>query len=141
MNGINKVIIIGTLGADPEIKQFQNGSFITTISVATSEKWADKQTGQQREQTEWHRITFYNRLAEVAGQYLRKGRQVYIEGSLCTRKYQDQTGQERYITEIRANNMQMLGGFTGNTQSQNIQQSSLMNNAPQVGAIDNNMPF
>lgn len=110
MRGINKVIIVGTLGADPEVKQFPNGGSITTISVATSEQWNDKQTGERREATEWHRITFNNKLAEIAAQYLRKGRQVYVEGSLRTRKYQDQSGQERFITEIRGDQMQMLGG-------------------------------
>lgn len=110
MRGVNKVIIVGTLGADPEVKQFPNGGSITTISVATSEQWNDKQTGERREATEWHRITFNNKLAEIAAQYLRKGRQVYVEGSLRTRKYQDQSGQDRFITEIRADQMQMLGG-------------------------------
>lgn len=110
MRGVNKVIIIGNLGADPEVKQFQNGGNVTSISVATSEKWNDKQTGEPREQTEWHRISLYNKLGEIAAQYLRKGSSVYIEGSLRTRKYQDQNGQDRYITEIRADQMQMLGG-------------------------------
>lgn len=110
MRGVNKVIIVGTLGADPDVRQFPNGGSVTNISVATSEQWTDKQTGERRETTEWHRISLHNKLGEIAAQYLRKGRQVYIEGSLRTRKYQDQTGQERYITEIRADQMQMLGG-------------------------------
>lgn len=110
MRGINKVIIVGTLGADPDVKQFQNGGSVTNISVATSEQWNDKQTGEKREATEWHRISLHNKLGEIAAQYLRKGRQVYIEGSLRTRKYQDQNGQDRYVTEIRADQMQMLGG-------------------------------
>ena len=113
MPSINKVIIIGTLGADPEYHQFNNGGAVANISVATSEQWRDKQTGQKQEQTEWHRIVLANRghykMADIAKQYLRKGSQVYIEGGLRTRKYQDQNGQERYITEIRADNMQMLG--------------------------------
>ena len=110
MRGVNKVIIIGNLGADPDVKQFQNGGSVTTISVATSEQWNDKQTGERREQTEWHRISLYNKLGEIAAQYLRKGSSVYIEGSLRSRKYQDQNGQDRYVTEIRADQMQMLGG-------------------------------
>lgn len=110
MRGVNKVIIVGNLGNDPEVKQFPNGGSITTISVATSEQWNDKQTGEKREATEWHRITFNNKLAEIAAQYLRKGSQVYVEGSLRTRKFQDQSGQDRFITEIRADQLQMLGG-------------------------------
>ena len=118
MRGVNKVIIVGNCGSDPEVKQFANGGSVTTISVATSEQWNDKQTGEKREQTEWHRISLYNKLAEIAAQYLRKGSQVYIEGSLRTRKYQDQSGQDRYVTEIRADQMQMLGG------NQNAQQNN-----------------
>lgn len=122
MRGVNKVIIVGNLGADPESRQFSNGGSVTNISVATSEQWTDKQTGEKREATEWHRISLFNRLGEIAAQYLRKGSQVYIEGSLRTRKWQDQNGQDRYTTEIRADQMQMLGGgsggggFTGNQQ-------------------------
>lgn len=108
MRGINKVIIIGNLGADPESRQFSNGGSVTNISVATSEQWTDKQSGEKREATEWHRVSLFNRLGEIAAQYLRKGSKVYIEGSLRTRKYQDQNGQDRYITEIRADQMQML---------------------------------
>ena len=118
MRGVNKVIIVGNCGSDPEVKQFANGGSVTTISVATSEQWNDKQTGERREQTEWHRISLYNKLAEIAAQYLRKGSQVYVEGSLRTRKYQDQNGQDRYVTEIRADQMQMLGG------NQNPQQNN-----------------
>lgn len=113
MRGINKVIIVGNLGADPETRQFSNGGSVTNISVATSEQWTDKQTGEKREATEWHRISLFNRLGEIAAQYLRKGSQVYIEGSLRTRKWQDQNGQDRYTTEIRADQMQMLGGGSG----------------------------
>ena len=122
MRGVNKTITIGTLGADPEVKQFSNGGSVTTISVAVSEKWTDKQTGQPKENTEWLRIVFNNKLAEIAAQFLRKGSQVYIEGSLRTRKYQDQNGQDRYVTEIRADQMQMLGGKGDNTQQQNSHQ-------------------
>ena len=122
MRGVNKTITVGTLGADPEVKQFSNGGSVTTISVATSEQWNDKQTGERREQTEWHRISLYQKLGEIAAQYLRKGSQVYVEGSLRTRKYQDQNGQDRYVTEIRADQMQMLGGKGDNTQQQNSHQ-------------------
>ncbi|MGE6475370.1 single-stranded DNA-binding protein [Psychrobacter sp. NPDC078631] len=118
MRGVNKVIIIGNLGADPEARQFSNGGSVTNISVATSEQWTDKQSGEKREATEWHRIALFNRLGEIAAQYLRKGSKVYIEGSLRTRKYQDQSGQDRYITEIRAEQMQMLDGQTGGGQNQ-----------------------
>lgn len=113
MRGVNKVIIVGNLGNDPETKQFSNGGSVTNISVATSEQWTDKQSGEKREATEWHRIVLFNRLGEIAAQYLRKGSQVYIEGSLRTRKWQDQNGQDRYTTEIRADQMQMLGNAGG----------------------------
>ena len=108
--GINKVILVGNLGNDPDVKYTQGGSAITTISVATTEAWKDKQTGQQQERTEWHRVKFFGRLAEIAGEYLKKGRQVYIEGSLRTDKYTGKDGVERYTTDIIANEMQMLGG-------------------------------
>lgn len=108
--GINKVILVGTLGRDPETKYMPSGGAITNISLATSEQWKDKNTGERQERTEWHRIVFFNRLAEIAGQYLRKGQQTYIEGSLRTRKWQGQDGQDRYTTEIVASEMQMLGG-------------------------------
>lgn len=108
--GINKVILVGNLGNDPDVKYSQGGSAITTISVATSEQWKDKQTGQMQERTEWHRVKFFGRLAEIAGEYLKKGRQVYIEGSLRTDKYTGKDGVERYTTDIIANEMQMLGG-------------------------------
>src|SRR5690242_15166842 len=111
--GINKVILVGNLGNDPDVKATQGGTTITTISVATSEQWKDKQTGQAQERTEWHRVKFFGRLAEIAGDYLRKGSQVYIEGSLRTDKYTDKSGVERYSTDIIANEMQMLGGRGG----------------------------
>ncbi|MCB1705162.1 MAG: single-stranded DNA-binding protein [Halioglobus sp.] len=106
--GINKVILVGNLGNDPEIRYSQGGAAITNISIATSETWKDKQTGQPQERTEWHRVVFFNRLAEIAGEYLRKGSKVYVEGSLRTRKWQDKEGVDRYSTEIVANEMQML---------------------------------
>ena len=110
MRGINKVILVGNLGADPEVKQTQTGGYIATLSVATSEQWNDRQSGQKHEKTEWHRVVLFNRLAEIAQQYLRKGGSVYIEGKIQTRKWQGQDGQDRYTTEIVANEMQMLGG-------------------------------
>lgn len=106
--GVNKVILVGNLGNDPEVRYTQGGAAITNISVATSETWKDKQTGQPQERTEWHRVVFFNRLAEIAGEYLRKGSKVYLEGSLRTRKWQDRDGQDRYTTEIVAAEMQML---------------------------------
>jgi single-strand DNA-binding protein len=108
--GVNKVILVGNLGADPETRYTAGGAAITTIRIATSESWRDKQTGETQERTEWHRVKFFGRLAEIAGEYLRKGRQVYVEGSLRTDKWQDQSGQDRYTTEVIANEMQMLGG-------------------------------
>lgn len=113
--GINKVILVGNLGKDPEAKFMPNGNAVTNITVATSESWKDKQTGQQQERTEWHRIVFFNRLAEIASEYLKKGSKVYIEGSLRTRKWQGQDGQDRYTTEIVANEMQMLDSRGGST--------------------------
>jgi len=111
--GINKVILVGNLGADPETRYTANGGAITSIRIATSESWKDKQTGEQQERTEWHRVKFFGRLAEIAGEYLKKGRQVYVEGSLRTDKYTDKDGVERYSTDIIANEMQMLGGPGG----------------------------
>jgi|ERR1700728_1498835 single-strand DNA-binding protein len=111
--GINKVILIGNLGADPETRAMPSGTTVANLRVATSESWRDKQSGEQQERTEWHRVAFFGRLAEVAGEYLRKGSQVYIEGSLRTRKWQDKQGNERYSTEIIGNELQMLGGRGG----------------------------
>jgi len=106
--GVNKVILVGNVGQDPEMKYMPSGNAVTNISVATSETWKDKQTGQPQERTEWHRVVFFNRLGEIAGEYLRKGSKVYVEGSLRTRKWQDQSGQDRYTTEIVGSEMQML---------------------------------
>jgi single-strand DNA-binding protein len=111
--GINKVILVGNIGKDPEVRYTASGAAITNISVATSESWRDKTSGEQQERTEWHKVVFFNRLAEIAGEYLRKGSQVYVEGSLRTRKWQDQGGQDRYTTEIVADEMQMLGSRGG----------------------------
>jgi len=111
--GINKVILIGNLGADPEVRYTQNSTAIANLSIATSETWKDKQTGEQREQTEWHRCVAYRRLAEIAGEYLKKGSKVYVEGRLQTRKWQGQDGVERYTTEVVINDLQMLDGRPG----------------------------
>ncbi len=106
--GINKVILVGNVGIDPDVRYLPNGNAVTTLSVATSESWKDKQTGEKQERTEWHRVVCYNRLGEIAGEYIRKGSKLYVEGSLRTRKWQDQQGQDRYTTEIIANDIQML---------------------------------
>ena len=111
--GINKVIIVGNVGGDPETRYMPSGSAVTNLTIATNESWKDKQTGEQKERTEWHRVAMFNRLAEIAAEYLRKGSQVYIEGKLRTRKWQDKNGQDRYTTEIIADEMQMLGGRGG----------------------------
>ncbi len=111
--GVNKVIIVGNLGQDPETRYMPSGAAVTNFTVATNESWKDKQTGEQKERTEWHRVAMFNRLAEIAAEYLRKGSQVYIEGKLRTRKWQGQDGQDRYTTEIIADEMQMLGGRGG----------------------------
>jgi len=116
--GINKVILVGNLGRDPEIKYTASGSAVANLTIATSESWNDKQTGEKVEKTEWHRIVAFQRLAEIMGEYLKKGSQVYIEGKLQTRKWQDQNGQDRYTTEIVANDMQMLGGRPGDAAGQ-----------------------
>jgi len=113
MASVNKVILIGNLGADPETRYLPSGEAVTNIRVATTDRWKDKQTGEMKEATEWHRIAFFGRLAEIAGEYLKKGSQVYVEGSLRTRKWQDKDGQERYTTEIRGEVMQMLGPRAG----------------------------
>jgi single-strand DNA-binding protein len=110
MASVNKVIIVGNVGRDPETRYTPGGDALTTISVATTDTWRDKASGEKKENTEWHRIVFFGKLAEIAGQYLKKGSQVYVEGSLRTRKYTDKDGVEKYATDIRADSMQMLGG-------------------------------
>jgi single-strand DNA-binding protein len=112
---LNKVTLIGNLGADPEVRYLPTGGAVANITLATTMRWKDKQSGEKKESTEWHRVVFYNRLAEIAGEYLKKGRQVYIEGRLQTRKWQGQDGQDRYTTEIIANEMHMLGTRSGGT--------------------------
>ena len=150
MAGINKVIIVGNLGNDPEIRTMPNGEMIANISVATSESWTDKNTGEKKTQTEWHRIVLYRRLAEIAGQYLTKGSQVYVEGRLKTRKWQDSNGQDRYSTEIQCDNFQMLGGRNQDAaqnqpakqqDKQQKAQSKPQQSEPQVDAFDDNIPF
>jgi single-strand DNA-binding protein len=138
--GVNKVILVGNLGNDPETRYTQAGAAITNISVATSETWKDKQTGQPQERTEWHRVVFFNRLAEIAGEYLRKGSKVYVEGSLRTRKWQDQSGQDRYTTEVVGSEMQMLdsrgsgqGGFQGGGDYNQSAPQSASRSAPAAG--------
>ncbi|WP_027857428.1 single-stranded DNA-binding protein [Marinobacterium jannaschii] len=111
--GVNKVILVGNLGGDPEVRYMPSGGAVTNVTIATSESWKDRNTGQQQERTEWHRVVFFNRLAEIAGEYLRKGSKVYVEGSLRTRKWQDQSGQDKYTTEIVAAEMQMLDSRGG----------------------------
>ncbi len=112
---LNKVMLIGNLGADPEVRYMPSGGAVTNISLATTRRWKDRQSGERKDHTEWHRVVFFNRLAEVAGEYLRKGSQVYVEGRIQTRKWQDQSGQDRYSTEIVAEEMQMLGSRSGGT--------------------------
>ncbi len=132
--GVNKVILVGNIGQDPEINHLPSGGAVANISVATSETWKDKQTGQQQERTEWHRVVFFNRLAEIAGEYLRKGGKVYIEGSLRTRKWQGQDGQDRYTTEIVADKMQMLDSRAsgeGQNYGGGYQQSAPQQSSPQ----------
>lgn len=140
--GVNKVILVGNLGNDPETKYMPSGGAVTNITVATSESWKDKNTGQAQERTEWHRVVFFNKLAEIAGEYLRKGSKVYVEGSLRTRKWQDQGGQDRYTTEIVANEMQMLdsrGGASGGGDT-NYDQSEPRQSAPRQSAPRQSAP-
>ena len=144
MAGINKVIIVGNLGGDPEIRTMPNGEQVANITVATSESWKDKNTGERKEAVEWHRIVLYRRLAEIAGQYLTKGSQVYIEGRLKTRKWQDGNGQDRYTTEIQGDNLQMLGGRQDEPkQAKSSKAKPNLSNAmdEQGDSFDDNIPF
>nr|ELR5174819.1 single-stranded DNA-binding protein [Providencia rettgeri]ELR5197663.1 single-stranded DNA-binding protein [Providencia rettgeri] len=141
--GVNKVILIGHLGQDPEIRYMPAGGAVANLTLATSESWRDKQSGEVRDKTEWHRVCIFGKLAEVAGEYLKKGSQVYIEGSLQTRKWQDQSGQDRYTTEVVVNiggSMQMLGGNGGNNQTGN-QQAARQPQQPQQQAPQNEPPM
>ena len=146
--GINKVILVGNCGKDPETRYMPSGGGVTKISVATSESWKDKQTGETKDRTEWHNVVFFGRLAEIAGEYLRKGSQVYIEGSLRTNKWQDKNGQDRYTTEIVANEMQMLGsrgGSGGGGGDYSPQQKSAPASKPEPAmaddGFDDDIPF
>lgn len=143
MSGVNKVILIGNLGKDPETRYLASGSAVTNITVATSESWTDKQTGEKKEVTEWHKIIFFNRLAEVAGEYLKKGSKVFVSGKLQTRKWQDQSGQDRYTTEIVASEMQMLDSRGGDELPPERRQPAhtLPAQAPVVDAFDSDIPF
>lgn len=134
MRGVNKVILVGTLGADPDVKTTQNGVAVSNLSIATSESWQDQQ-GNKQERTEWHRVVLYRRLAEIAGQYLKKGGKVYIEGKLQTRKWQDKEGNDRYTTEILGDSLQMLGDKPQNAQNNGAgyQAPQYQAQAPQAG--------
>jgi single-strand DNA-binding protein len=149
--GINKVILIGNLGADPEVRYMPSGGAVANITLATSEAWKDKQTGEQHDRTEWHRVVFFNRLAEIVGEYLKKGAKIYVEGSLRTRKWQDKSGQDRYTTEIVANEMQMLDsrggagaaerGTQNNNQEQDNYAKSSIEPASSTEGFDDDIPF
>jgi single-strand DNA-binding protein len=141
--GINKVIIVGNLGADPDSRAMPSGNAVTNISVATSESWNDRDTGEKQEKTEWHRVVFFNRLAEIAAQYLRKGSQVYVEGKIQTRKWEDKEGNERWTTEIVANQMQMLGDRMSNDMSNDNASSpqSSSDNDFSTDEFDDDIPF
>lgn len=134
--GVNKVILIGNLGKDPEVRYMPSGAAVTNVTLATSETWKDKQSGEMKERTEWHQVVFFNRLAEIAGQYLRKGSKVYVEGSLRTRKWQGKDGQDRYTTEIVASELQMLDG-KGGQQSEPAQQPA----SEPAADFDDDIPF
>ncbi|WP_114639252.1 single-stranded DNA-binding protein [Polynucleobacter necessarius] len=151
MASVNKVIIVGNVGRDPETRYMPSGDAVTNISVATSDRYKDKQTGEMKETTEWHRVAFFGKLAEIAGQYLKKGSQVYVEGRLRTRKWTDASGQEKYSTEIVAETMQMLGGkpvggsgdgVESYARSKPAEQSApASSNAASLGAMDDDIPF
>ena len=139
--GINKVILVGNLGKDPDMRYTAGGDAVANLSIATSESWNDNQTGEKKEKTEWHRVVFFRRIAEVCGEYLKKGSSVYIEGSLRTRDWEDDQGNKRYTTEIIGREMQMLGGRRS---EDNMDQSPQMNSSspqPEEGLIDDEIPF
>jgi single-strand DNA-binding protein len=143
--GINKVILVGNLGNDPETRHMPSGGSVTNLSIATNESWKDKQTGEQKDRTEWHKVVMYNRLAEIAAEYLRKGSQVYIEGKLQTRKWQDKEGSDRWTTEIVANEMQMFGGRPGSGAPAMNYGSETSATPPRGGSdpgeLDDDIPF
>ncbi len=140
-SGINKVILVGNLGKDPDMRYTAGGDAVANLSIATSESWNDNQTGEKKEKTEWHKVVFFRRIAEVCGEYLKKGSSVYIEGSLRTRDWEDDQGNKRYTTEIIGREMQMLGGRRS---EDNMDQSPQMNSSspqPEEGLIDDEIPF
>lgn len=137
--GVNKVILVGNLGADPDVRYMPSGRGVTNIRIATSESWKDKQTGDQQERTEWHSVVLFDKLGEIAAEYLRKGSQVYIEGSLRTRKWQDKEGKDRYTTEVIASQMQMLGGKPQGERAP--RQESAPAPSADVGEFDDDIPF
>lgn len=140
--GVNKVIVIGNLGQDPDTRYMPSGSAVTNLRVATNESWKDKQTGEQKDRTEWHNVAMFGRLAEIAAEYLRKGSQVYIEGKLRTRKWQDKDGNDRYTTEIIADEMQMLGGRAGGgAQAMNEAPAASAPPQPSGNDFDDDIPF
>lgn len=145
MASINKVILVGNLGADPETRYMPNGDAVANIRLATTESWKDKDSGEKKEITEWHRVVFYRKLAEIVGQYLKKGSSVYVEGRIRTRKWQDKEGQERYTTEIEANEMQMLGGKPAGDSAQSQQKPQQRNAQGAQGGgmadMDDDIPF
>ncbi len=140
MASINKVILVGNLGADPELRNLSGGGAVCNIRLATTEKWKDKSSGENREVTEWHRVVFYRRLAEIAGQYLRKGSSVYVEGRLRTRKWTDKSGVERYTTEIEAEEMKMLGSSSGG-ERQNVKAPEKVKEPWEEGPLSDTPPF
>ena len=144
--GVNKVILVGNLGKDPEVRYMPNGNAVANLTLATTESWKDKQTGDQQEKTEWHRIVMFRRLAEIAGEYLKKGSQVYIEGKLQTRKWQDNSGNDRYTTEIVADEMQMLGSRGGGSAGFANNSAAAKSSAPAAAEsasadFDDDIPF
>ena len=138
--GVNKVILVGNLGKDPEVRYMPNGNAVANITLATSESWKDKTSGEQQEKTEWHRVVMFRRLGEIAGEYLKKGSQVYIEGKLQTRKWQDNSGNDRYTTEIVASEMQMLGGRGGGGSAGFSSDSAPSQSAPSQSAPSQSAP-
>ncbi len=149
--GVNKVILVGNLGNDPDVRYTQDGRAIANISIATTESWKDKTSGEKVEKTEWHRVVFFNRLGEIVAEYLKKGSQIYVEGRLQTRKWQDKEGNDRYTTEVVANEMQMLGGRSGggapsydapvSDESSSAPQTSSNSAAPASDSFDDDIPF
>ena len=140
--GINKVIVVGNLGADPDARYMPNGNAVTNISVATTASWKDKESGERQEKTEWHRVVFFGRLAEIASEYLKKGSQVYVEGRLQTRKWEDKEGNDRWTTEIVANEMQMLGErISSSSNSNNISTPKSSNSEFTPDDFDDDIPF